>query len=28
LCLLRCWLCEGLHWLSSVFPKPEAGQAM
>jgi hypothetical protein len=19
LCLLRCWLCYGLHWLSSVF---------
>jgi hypothetical protein len=27
-CLLRCWLCYGLHWLSSAFLKPETGQAM
>jgi hypothetical protein len=28
LCLLRCWLCDGLHWLSSVFLKLEIGQVM
>ena len=26
LCLLRCWLCYGLHWLSSAFLKPETGR--
>jgi hypothetical protein len=26
--LLRCWLCQGLHWLASVFLKPDIGEVM
>jgi hypothetical protein len=27
-CSLGCWLCQGLHWLSSAFLKPEIGRDM